>query len=53
MVVSAPFSDTWLHDADFLCRVTDTWSHRYNELLLVYCVQLLPLAGSHLAIFIQ
>ena len=35
MVVSAPFSDTWLHDADFLCRVTDTWSHRYSEFLLV------------------
>ena len=36
VLVSASFSGTWLRDADLLCRVTDTWSHRYSEFLLVY-----------------
>ena len=29
------FPFLFFYGADFFCRVTDTWSHRYSELLLV------------------
>ena len=52
VLVSASFFWHLFYDVDFLFRVTDTWSHRYSE-LLCYTATVLQLAGSNAIVFIQ